>query len=105
MGDARARFNNDLRYRDDSHPNQTQLTPEYVLGPVRESFGGSIGLDPCTLDSNPVGAARFYHLPMDGAELPWDAPSIFVNPPYSKARERWVHRCVEAAEAGSGSFS
>lgn len=46
-------------------------------------------------------AVRFYCPPADGAAEPWDADSIFVNPPYSKARERWVRRCVEAAYAGS----
>jgi hypothetical protein len=94
------RFDNALRYRAEDHPNQTQLTPDYVLEPVRAALGG-IGLDPCTEPDNPTGAARFYTPPQDGAALPWDAASIFVNPPYGKARERWVHRCREAALLGS----
>lgn len=98
---ARHRFDNDLRYRDEAHPQQTQLTPPYVLGPVREALGGSIGLDPCTLLDNPCGATVFFHPPQDGAELPWEAESIFVNPPYGKARERWVRRCVEAGARGA----
>ncbi len=98
---AAHRFNNDLRYREGDHPNQTQLTPPYVLEPVREALGGTITLDPCTEPDNPTRAQAIYHLPMDGAELPWtQAKSIYVNPPYGKARERWVERCVQAADAG-----
>lgn len=33
--------------------------------------------------------------------MPWDAPTIWVNPPYSRARERWVDRCIEAAQDGA----
>lgn len=97
---ARHRFNNGLRYRDDSHEMQRQLTPGYVLEPVRSALGG-IGLDPCTEPNNPTGAERFYTPPTDGASEPWDAETIYVNPPYSKARERWVERCIEAAGDGS----
>lgn len=101
MTNAAAHFNNGLRYRDDAHPQQVQLTPEYVLEPVRATLGGVIELDPCTLPSNPTGAERFYAPPEDGAELPWSASTIFVNPPYSKARERWVLRCIDAAVDGA----
>lgn len=97
---AHHRFNNDLRYRDDTHEMQRQLTPPYVLEPVRQALG-SIELDPCTEPDNPTGAVHFYTAATDGAEQPWDAGTIYVNPPYSKARERWVKRCIEAADAGS----
>lgn len=94
-----SRFDNGLRYRDESDDRQVQLTPEYVLAPVRRAFGGAIGLDPCTLPDNPTQADRFYCLPQDGAALPWSG-CIFVNPPYCKARERWVERCIEAGAKG-----
>ncbi len=102
---ARYRFNNDLRYRDDVHPAQDQLTPAYVLDRVREDLGGRIDLDPCTTAANPVGALRFYCPPADGAAEPWGgatfgAETVFVNPPYSRARERWVRRCIDAARDG-----
>lgn len=101
MKSAATRFSNDLRYRPEDHESQCQLTPAYVLDPVRVSLGGEIGLDPCTTADNPARAGRFYCPPADGAAEPWDADSIFVNPPYSKARERWVRRCTEAGLAGS----
>src|SRR4051812_31309757 len=99
MRDAAHRFSNDLRYREGDHPNQTQLTPGYVLEPVREALG-EIELDPCTEPENPTGAERFYALPDDGLSLPWDAATIYVNPPYGKAREPWVERCIHAASEG-----
>lgn len=98
--DASTRFNNDLRYRDGDHPQQTQLTPAYVLEPVREALGGTIGLDPCTLPDNPTGAIEYYVPPCDGLSEPWWPSTIYVNPPYGKAREPWVRRCVEAARTG-----
>ena len=92
---------NDIRYRSGDHPNQTQFTPTYVLDPVRVDLGGVIGLDPCTTLDNPVGAATFYTPEDDGLVQPWDvADTIFVNPPYSKAREPWVERCIAAGERG-----
>lgn len=97
---AAHRFNNALRYRDDDHEMQRQLTPPYVLEPVRMALGG-IDLDPCTEPDNPTGAARFYTAETDGATEPWDADTIYVNPPYSKARERWVARCIDAAAEGA----
>jgi len=99
--DASYRFSNDLRYRPEDHENQCQLTPAYVLDPVRADLGGVIGLDPCTFSDNPVKAERYYCQPADGADEPWDAETIFVSPPYGKVRERWVRRCIEAGFAGS----
>lgn len=97
---AAHRFNNALRYREDAHLNQRQLTPPYVLEPVRQALGG-IDLDPCTELDNPTGAREFITPPDDGADRTWRVRSIYVNPPYSKARERWVERCIEAAALGS----
>lgn len=98
---ASHRFSNALRYRGDEHPNQVQLTPPYALEPIRAALGGTIELDPCTEPDNPTRAERFYALPVDGAEEPWDAATIFVNPPYSAAKDRWVRRSMQAGEAGS----
>lgn len=101
---AAHRFNNDLRYRDEAHPNQRQLTPPYILDPVRTALGGVIDLDPCTEPDNPTNARVFYTAEMDGAATSWNSPniaSVYVNPPYGKVRERWVARCLEAAASGS----
>lgn len=96
---AAYRFDNALRRRPEHHARQAMLTPAYVLDPVRVLLGG-IGLDPCTEPDNPTGAARFYHPPQDGCTLPWDAASVFCNPPYGEARDRWVDRCLTEAARG-----
>jgi hypothetical protein len=95
---AAHRFNNDLRYRDGDHPNQTQLTPPYVLEPVRKALGGIL-CDPCTEPDNPTGAEVFYALPTDGLKRSW-SDCVFCNPPYGKAREPWVRRCMAHAYVG-----
>jgi DNA N-6-adenine-methyltransferase (Dam) len=94
-------FDNELRNRADDHPNQIQLTPAYIVDAVRIALGGTIELDPCTTPENPVGAQRFYTPPQDGSLEPWDAETIFCNPPYCLARKKWVQRCLEAGLNGS----
>jgi phage N-6-adenine-methyltransferase len=95
--EAAHRFSNDLRYGDADHQRNTQITPGYVLKLVRLDLGG-IGLDPCTEPWNPTDAAAFYTVDDDGLTKPWSrpawTPSVFVNPPYAKAREPWVERCI-----------
>lgn len=90
---AKHRFDNTKRRRPDGHPQQAWLTPAYVLEPIRQLLGG-IGLDPCTDPDNPTNAGRWYALPEDGCMLPWDSPTVFVNPPYGEARNRWIDRAI-----------
>lgn len=97
---ASTRFDNGLRYRDGDHPQQWQFTPAYVLDVVREDLGGRIALDPCTTDDNPVEAIEFFTSADDGLAHDWNGRSIFVNPPYGKAREPWVEKCIAAGALG-----
>jgi hypothetical protein len=89
MSVAAHRFDNAKRRRPEHHARQAMLTPPYVLEPVRRLLGG-IELDPCTEPDNPTGADRFYCPPQDGCVLPWEARSVFCNPPYGEVRGRWV---------------
>ena len=80
-------------------------TPEKYVRAVKDIFGGSIGLDPCSNEFSIVGAAVEYRLPaQDGLKESWDAPTIFVNPPYGLDHERgtairhWLQRCHLAHE-------
>lgn len=104
---AAHRFDNDLRYGDGDHPRQWHLTPLYILERVRQDLGGRIDLDPCTFEDNPTDARDWYTVADDGLMREWrwvDFPSsmrIFVNPPYGKAREPWVERCINAAADGA----
>jgi hypothetical protein len=80
-------------------------TPEKYVRAVKEVFGGSIALDPCSNEFSIVRAAVEYRLPThDGLKESWDFPTIFVNPPYGIDRERgtairhWLQRCQLAHE-------
>lgn len=68
-------------------------------------MGGSIGLDPCTEPDNPTRAERFYALPTDGLAQPWDAPTIYCNPPYGDAARPWARRCLEIGQARRSSVA
>lgn len=94
MIEASHRFDNAKRRRPESHARQAMLTPPYILEPIRELLGG-IGLDPCTEPDNPTRADAFIHLPSDGCAADWGvASTVFCNPPYGEARDRWVDRCI-----------
>lgn len=110
MATASHRFDNGLRYREADHPSQTQFTPSYILDPVRVDLGGVIFLDPCTTSDNPCHAERFYTIEDDGLAQSWHFHvdrrsayfgSTFVNPPYSKAREPWVKKCIGHGHMGA----
>jgi hypothetical protein len=94
MSIAEHRFDNGKRRRPEHHVRQRLLTPPYVLEPVRALLGGSIGLDPCTEPDNPCQAEQFYAPPVDGCSEPWNASTVFCNPPYGEQRGRWVDRCI-----------
>jgi hypothetical protein len=83
-------------------------TPPALVAAVRQVFGGSIALDPCSNEFSTVGADKEYLLPdHDGLVESWDHPSIYVNPPYGKDLARrtkmadWFARMATAAAAGS----
>mgnify|MGYP000169722094 CR=1 FL=1 len=95
---AAHRFDNAKRRRPDHHARQAMLTPPYALEPVRELLGG-IGLDPCTEPDNPTRADKWYSLPADGCALPWDAPTVWCNPPYGPFAAKWLERCADHGNA------
>ena len=83
--------------------SQHWCTPPHYVEAVRRCFGGVIGLDPCSNEHAVVHAEREYRLPdIDGLTAPWDAATIYVNPPYGRDRRRgtsiadWLKRCVQA---------
>lgn len=97
---AEHRFDNGLRYREADHPGQWHLTPAHVLAHVIQDLGGMIDLDPCTFPDNPTGARKIYTADDDGLSRTWGFGSVFCNPPYGKAREPWVWKCIEAGAVG-----
>jgi hypothetical protein len=78
-------------------------TPPKYVAAIREFFGGTIHLDPCSNRYSIVNARVEYSLPEhDGLRETWDYPTIYVNPPYGSDRERqtsikhWLRKCEEA---------
>ncbi|MHB8412640.1 MAG: DNA N-6-adenine-methyltransferase [Candidatus Acidiferrales bacterium] len=78
-------------------------TPKRYVDAVRECFGGSIGLDPCSNRFSIVHAKVEYSLPEhDGLRESWNFPTVYVNPPYGLDREHgrtikdWLRKCEEA---------
>lgn len=78
-------------------------TPAKYVDAVRGVFRGQIALDPCSNKWSIVKAVREFRLPHDdGLRATWDAPTIYVNPPYGADRERgttikdWLRKCALA---------
>ena len=78
-------------------------TPEKYVNAVREFFGGTIQLDPCSNDYSIVDAVTEYRQPkFDGLKESWDFPTIYVNPPYGIDKDRrtsikhWLSKCSMA---------
>ncbi len=92
-----------LKGRSANGDSQHWNTPEEYVQVVRQVFGGSIALDPCSNEFSLVRATTEYRLPrQDGLKESWDFPTIFVNPPYGVDRGRktriinWLRRCAES---------
>lgn len=87
-----------------SSVKQTWQTPGSFLDVVRQV--GPIGLDPCTVRSNPTGAEVFYTPKLNGLVLPWWPYAFgeriaFANPPYGDACARWVDKAIAEADMGA----
>ena len=69
--------------------SQHWCTPPQYVAAIREFFDGTIALDPCSNCYSIVDAEVEYLLPdVDGLKASWDYPSVFINPPYGRDRER-----------------
>lgn len=89
--------------------SQSWGTPHKYVKAVKEVFGGTIDLDPCSNEYSVVEAKVEYRLPKhDGLKESWNYCTIYVNPPYgidkkmSTTIKNWMARCAHAhAEYGS----
>ncbi len=69
--------------------SQHWCTPPKYVEAIREFFGGSIALDPCSNCYSIVSAEVEFSLPeIDGLKASWDYPTVFINPPYGRDRDR-----------------
>ena len=62
-----------------------------VTVPLAKFFHGPVGLDPCSNERSIVRAKRTYCA--GGLALPWDAPTIYKNEPYSRLAA-WAEKTV-----------
>ncbi len=74
--------------------NVDWCTPNQILVPVREFFGGEIDLDPASNENSIVKATVEYRLPInDGLKDSWDVcenrpTNVYVNPPFGRCYVR-----------------
>ena len=78
-------------------------TPPKYVDAVKQVFGGSVDLDPCSNKWSIVEAKYAFALPnKDGLAEDWNYKTIYVNPPYGADRERkttikhWLYKCALA---------
>ena len=83
--------------------NKYWCTPPKYVEAVKEFFGGTIHLDPCSSRYSVVNARVEYSLPAhDGLRESWNFPTIYVNPPYGIDRKHgtsikdWLRKCEQA---------
>lgn len=89
--------------RSQNSSSQCWGTPHKYVEVIKDFFGGTIALDPCSNKSSIVNAETEYMLPInDGLEEDWNYPTIYMNPPYGADRERgttikhWLKKCALA---------
>jgi hypothetical protein len=81
--------------------SQSWGTPIKYINAIKNFFGGSIALDPCSNVYSLVHAEKEFSLPQnDGLKENWNYPTIYMNPPYGSDRERgttiknWLAKCA-----------
>jgi hypothetical protein len=80
-------------------------TPEKYVEAIKEFFGGTVELDPCSNEYSIVHAKIEYIPPrQDGLKESWRFKTIYMNPPYGIDKEHgtsikdWLHKCALAHE-------
>jgi hypothetical protein len=71
-------------------------------------FQAGIELDPasCDLANKVVQAKRFYTIDDDGLTRPWNAATVFLNPPYGKLKGKsqagvWLQKLISEYKSGN----
>ena len=83
--------------------NKDWCTPPKYVEAIKDFFGGTINLDPCSNRYSIVNASIEYSLPQhDGLRESWEYATIYVNPPYGidhrhgTAIRDWLRLCEDA---------
>lgn len=90
----------EINWVDKQAKDTVYITPEKILEPVRNYFGGQIPLDPATEPNNPTRAEVFFTEQDDGLKLPWNYSGVFINPPYGKILPEFIKKISEEARSG-----
>lgn len=74
-------------------------TPPKYINPIKNFFGGSIDLDPCSNIHSFTDAKKQFIYPFnDGLKDRWDGNNIFVNPPYGRDKGKslfdWFSKAI-----------
>lgn len=71
-------------------------TPPWLLGMVHDVLG-EIDLDPASsaVANERVKANRYFSVDDDGLAKPWEAMTVFLNPPYNGSSTIWSSRMIE----------
>lgn len=92
-----------------SSESEEWYTPREYVEAARTVMGG-IELDPasCVEANATVRARRIFTESDDGLRKPWEARSVWLNPPYGKSEDDnrsnqavWLHRLIGAYNAGA----
>jgi hypothetical protein len=96
-----------LEYVSSSNTNEWYTKIRYI-NLIREVFQSRIELDPasCQIANKVVGAERYYSITEDGLAQPWNAASVFVNPPYGKLKGKsvagmWLKKLISEYTVGN----
>lgn len=77
----------DLFRGEEEHSGNLKIelyTPKKFVDAARIVLGGHIDLDPfsCAVANETVRATRIYTTHQDGYQMPWNAKTVWCNPPY-----------------------
>ena len=86
-----------------SESNEWYTPPKYIT--LVNAVLGEIELDPasCAVANKTVGAKRFIDASTNALDLPWNAQTLFLNPPYGKTANRstagiWAQKLINEFE-------
>jgi phage N-6-adenine-methyltransferase len=69
-------------------------TSPRIIEPLKYAVGGEFDLDPATNKKLTHIAKKYYTKEDDGLDSPW-FDRVFVNPPYSREKKKWVAKARE----------
>jgi phage N-6-adenine-methyltransferase len=74
-------------------------TPTPLKEDLIQEFG-RFDLDPATTEENPMNAFAYFTIEEDGLLQPWNAKTVYVNPPYGRIISKWIDKALNEFECG-----